>query len=47
MARDVEDFVRRVLDSEVTAFMFPEGSATLLWMRPGGQQHVTLYEPDA
>lgn len=47
MARDVADFVRRVLDSEFTSSVFPGGSASLLWKRPDGQQHVTIYEPKA
>jgi len=47
MARDVEDFIRRVLCSKVTASVSPDGSATLLWERPDGQKHVTLFENGA
>jgi hypothetical protein len=47
MARDIEDFVHRVISSQITITEFDDGSASALWVRADGEKHVTIYETRA
>jgi hypothetical protein len=45
--RDIEDFIHRVVDSEITVSAFDDGGSSVFWKRSDGQRCVTIYEPGA